>query len=44
MIAIKKLKKKLINNQAILSHYLLRLMYAVEYIDIINIQEYKYYN
>ena len=30
--------------QRLLSYYLLRLMYTVKYINIINNKEYKYYN
>ena len=36
--------KKYNTNQTILSYYLLRLMYTVKYINIINNKEYKYYN
>ena len=37
-------KKNTNTNQRILSYYLLRLMYTVKYINIINNKEYKYYN
>ena len=37
-------KKNTNTNQTILSYYLLRLMYTVKYINIINNKEYRYYN
>ena len=48
MLNLKKKKnnnnKNTNTNQTILSYYLLRLMYTVKYINIINNKEYKYYN
>ena len=48
MLNLKKInnnnKKNTNTNQTILSYYLLRLIYTVKYINIINNKEYKYYN
>ena len=43
-ILIECQSKKKITNQTLLSYYLLRLMYTVKFINIINKKEYKYHN